>query len=412
MAGKDIRLLIVTNSVPLPATDFLKYKVLGLSKVFDVHLLCWDSKKNKQAFLQKYSGGLKEENLHLGYKVGSVNDVLNTFFHCLLLFIQHPAKMMNLFRNVSARNNGLKRIIQQFLLYAPIVKVDPDIVHFEFGTLAHSFQDLKDYFNCKASTSFRGYDMNCIGLNDTTYYTKVWQTFDGYHFLGNDLKQRAKKRGYKEGKIEALIPPGIDTSLFNAGKEPGYKPDEKLTIVSTGRLIWKKGYEYGIRAAAILKQRNIPFEYRIIGDGEYYEALEFTIHELGLNKEVLLLGAKDTAAIRDELSKADVFLHPAITEGFCNAVLEAQAMGVPAVVSDAGGLAENIADGETGFVVPKWNADALAEKLQWCWENKEEANRMGQHGVARVKATFSLDKQLDRFAVFYRQIYNNGSAVK
>ena len=51
--------------------------------------------------------------------------------------------------------------------------------------------------------------------------------------------------------------------------------------------------------------------------------------------------------------KADIYIQYSIEEGFCNAVLEAQSMGVLTIVSDASGLIENVVDGKTGWVVPK-----------------------------------------------------------
>ena len=75
------------------------------------------------------------------------------------------------------------------------------------------------------------------------------------------------------------------------------------------------------------------------------------------------LGEMPQEKILEEMRGADVFLHSAVSEGFCNAVIEAQSMGLPVVCSDAGGLPENVSDGKTGYVVPRRQPAALAEKL-------------------------------------------------
>lgn len=406
MSQRKIKLLIVTNSVPLPSTDFLKYKIIGLSQRFDLHLLCWDTQANKNSFIRKYPQTISPKNLHVIPKITGYGSLLPLLWFSFLTFLRNPVKTIGLFRKVAAHNRGLKKIIHQYLLYAPVIEILPDIIHFEYGTLAYSFRDIKEYFSGKVSTSFRGYDLNYIGLDDSEYYTKVWNTFDGYHFLGNDLKNRAIRRGYKLNRHEALIAPGIDTSLFKSA-EGRINNTDKLVIVSIGRLVWKKGYEYGIRAVALLKQKGISFEYRIIGDGDYLQALQFTISELGLEKEVRLLGHKDKAEIRKHLSESDVFLHPAISEGFCNAVLEAQAMGIPVVTTDADGLGENVVDGITGFVVPRWDVAAMAEKLELCTRHPEEAKAMGRNGIDRVNSHFRLEDQISKFSDFYQRIYEN-----
>lgn len=405
METKNIKLLIVTNSLPLPVTDFLRYKVIGLNNLFDMHLMCWDTPQHRSEFLQKYPA-FSGSQLHVQYKPSGIANLLSILISSLAIFFAHPAASLVLWRKVGQKHTSLKKRLDQYLMYLPMVKIKPDIVHFEFGTLAHSFRDIKDYFQCKVSTSFRGYDLNYVGLDDKNYYTKVWDTFDGFHFLGNDLKQRGIRRGYQQHGVEALIAPAVDTTLFEpvaATNQPG-----KFIIVSTCRIVWKKGLEYGLRAVAILKQRGIPVSYRIIGDGDYMQAVQFTIFELGLQDDVVLLGKKNKEEIKKELANANVFLHPAVSEGFCNAVVEAQAMGVPVVTTDADGLSENVANGETGFVVPKWDVEAMAEKLNWCYMHSEETRAMGQKGILRVAEHFRLETQIAKFRTFYQQLYANG----
>ncbi|NDJ35770.1 MAG: glycosyltransferase, partial [Chloroflexi bacterium] len=97
----------------------------------------------------------------------------------------------------------------------------------------------------------------------------------------------------------------------------------------------------------------------------------------------------------------DVLLHLAWSEGFGNAPLEAQAMGVPVVASDAGGLPENIADGVTGFIVPRRDPAAAAEKLALLARSPDLRARMGQAGRARVRAAFTLDRQIAAWVRLY-----------
>jgi len=401
--SKTTRILLITNSVPLPDTDFLKYKIFGLSQIFDLHVLCWDSDANRQDFYTKYSDKLKHKNINLFYDKLNALTVVKLFFINLLRFVFAPHISIPLAGKLIKQYGwDIRKLFIQFTLYYPMLSVKPDIVHFEYGTLAHRFSDIKKFIQCKTSVSFRGYDLNYVGLEDKGYYNKVWNSFDGFHFLGNDLKKRAIKRGYQTGKTEALIPPGIDTGFFKYD-EP-QKTNDKLVIISVGRLVWKKGYEYGLQAVAILKQKNIPFEYRIIADGNYEQPIRFAISELGLENEVRLLGGKSPEEIRDELSKADVFLHPAVSEGFSNAVLEAQAMGLPVITTGADGLSENIQDGLTGFVVPVYNTAAMADKLEWCYTNKDKLEVMGKAGVERVLNNFRIEGQVKKFEEFYNKL--------
>ena len=137
--------------------------------------------------------------------------------------------------------------------------------------------------------------------------------------------------------------------------------DRPLRLLSVGRLHWKKGHELALAAAAILRERGVELEYRIVGDGEHREPTEFAVTDLGLDGHVQLLGALDADGVREQLAWADALIHPSLTEAFGVAVAEAQAMGLPVVCSDAGGLPENIAHGVTGFAVPRRDVAAMAD---------------------------------------------------
>lgn len=397
MPGKP-KIMLVMHEVPYNS-GFLAAKYIRLSKVFDTHLLSWNKKSSTEKFIAKYQLPASfRKKIHVG-----VMDAA-TLFQSLFVLLWVVLSKRKVRQYVFGNGGGVIRKLKKIAGYLPVFTVEPDIIHFEFGTIATDIKTIKELTGCKISVSFRGYDINYTGLDNPAYYNDVWQYADGFHFLGNDLKKRAIKRGYNTGKVEVLIPPAIDTSFFTPG-EGFSKDDNKLIIVSAGRLVWKKGYEYGIRACAILKEKGIPFEYRIVGNGDFKQALQFTISELGLENEVKLLGAMAPQELKKELSNAYVFLHPAISEGFCNAVIEAQAMGLPVICSTADGLSENIVDGETGFVVPVWDVNAMAEKLEWFWNNKERIKIMGDAGVQRVKEHFKIEDQIKAFTAFYNTLY-------
>lgn len=403
--SKKPRIILVANSVPLPATDFLKYKLFGLSKSFDLHFICWDSKHNRKKFYEKYAGELPVKNIHLFYeKLDATGVIMLLLLNMRRLLFNPIVSWQLLYRLTNHYGWNVKKLFIKFSLYYPLAALKPDIIHFEYGTLAHQFSDIKDYVGCKTSVSFRGYDINYTGLEDNNYYQRVWEKFDGFHFLGNDLRNRAIKRGYNRVKHEALIPPGIDTYFFSPAKND--KRADKFVIVSVGRLAWKKGYEYGLQAVAKLKAAGIPVEYRIIADGNYRQPILFTISEFGIENEVKIIPAQSPEEVKAHLNDAHVLLHPALSEGFSNAVLEAQAMQLPVVTTNADGLAENVEDGVTGFVVPTYDANALAEKLEWCYQHPEHMKTMGEVGRKRITDKFRIEAQLKKLEAFYSILYN------
>jgi len=130
----------------------------------------------------------------------------------------------------------------------------------------------------------------------------------------------------------------------------------------------------------------------------------FARHQLDLEGTAELLRAQPRREVKAQMAWADVFLHAAVSEGFCNVVIEAQAMRLPVVCSDAGGLPENVADGETGFVVPRRDPQALAGKLALLAGDPDLRLRMGLAGRERVLRCFRLEDQLAAFERFYREL--------
>lgn len=385
------------HDLPLHSS-FLTEKFIRLSAVADVHLLVWDTKGNLDRFIAENKlATSQQKKIHLGIEAKKASIKLL------------PAIIWNAVFNRTVRTflfdkHGSAKRMKMLLHYWPVASIKPDIIHFEFGTLAKDLDVLKELSTAKLTTSFRGYDINYVGLESNNYYDDVWTYTDGLHFLGNDLRDRAVKRGYQSNKKEAIISPAIDLSFFN-GKQIE-EPQKKLILFSSGRLVWKKGYEYALLAMQILKSRNIPFEYRIAGDGSQMQALLFYIHELGLQNDVILLGKQSKENIKDELNRANLFIHPAISEGFCNAVIEAQAMGVPVICTDADGLRENIEDGVTGFVVNKWDPIAIADKAEWFWHNPKAIKPMGEAGIKRAHEYYQIEKQIEAFQNFYKELTN------
>ena len=299
-------------------------------------------------------------------------------------------------------------ILRRLYLDADALLGKPDILHFEFGGLVVARLYLRELLDCKVVVSFRGYDLNYAGLDKPDYYQEVWDKADHLHLLGEDLWRRAQRRGCPATKPHTLIAPAIDAEFFDPGERAhtgvAGSAERPLRVLSVGRLEWKKAYEYALQAIRLLVDQGIHCEYRIIGDGEYIESVAFARHQYGLEDVVDLMGSHSRPEVKAQALWADVFLHTAVSEGFCNAVLEAQAMALPVVSSDADGLPENVVDGETGFVVSRRAPQALADKLQVLAQNPAARQQMGQQGRERVKRHFQLADQINAFDSMYHKI--------
>lgn len=398
-----MRLVLVVPRFPRLSETFIVSKFIGLVDAgWDVHIVCaqteaWD------AFPRLLARPELRRRVHRQWPHEPARLAALLWLPVLLLtLLRAPRATLRYWR--AALRGGAGRAARRFYLDAALIALSPDVIHFEFGALAVGRTYLKAWLGCGLSVSFRGYDLNYVGLDDPGYYAEVWRDADAVHTLGHDLWRRALARGCPPDMPHALIPPAVDATTFRPDSDTApedVSAGRPLRVLSVGRLEWKKGYEYGLEAVRLLKARGVPVAYRIVGGGGYLEPLAYARHTMGLEGEVTFLGPQPQAAVLEQMRWADVLLHPAVSEGFGNAVLEAQAMALPVVCSDADGLAENVAEGQTGFVVPRRDPAALAGALAELAADPVQRREMGAAGRERVLARFRPEDQIAAFDRFF-----------
>lgn len=397
------RIVLLVGDFPKISETFIVNKFLGLAgKGFEVYMHCYKFDRSAQRVFNLDKKSLQKVHQQLAF-FPVIKRPLLFLYACFKVFAVAPKHGFRYFkRGWHLFKSG---IFKKFYVDAQIIHLKPDILHFEFGIEAIKRLYLKKLLDCKIVVSFRGYDLNYFGLEKSNIYEEVWREADGLHFLGEDLLARAKRRGYQNNKFHVLIPPAIDLAFFSKGDF--LKSNSVTKIVSVGRLHWKKGYDTAIYCMKLLRDAGHKFDYVLIGDGPDRTRLLFLIKEFGLETNCRLLGSTSKSGIKKELSSADIFFHPALSEGFCNAVLEAQAMEIPVVTSNADGLSENIIDGETGFVVEILNHKVMIKKLELLIGDIELRKKMGSSGRRRVEKYFKLEDQIQQFYNFYFQVLNH-----
>ncbi|HTN23860.1 MAG TPA: glycosyltransferase, partial [Solirubrobacteraceae bacterium] len=361
-AGGGPRVVMVTDHFPKFSETFFVNKFRELrARGWDVHVVC----NRSNADQWEYFPGLRED----------------PDLQCRL----HPAK-------------DFERTLSELA---------PALVHFGYGTLALGRMRAVKALGARAVVSFRGYDINYHGLEDPGCYQEVWEGADMLHCVGNDIWQRAQRRGCPADVPHVVITDAVDVSRFTPPPrvaDSAGSAERPLRILSVGRLHWKKGHELGLTAIRALVDAGVAVTYRIMGDGPHREATLFAIHDLGLADHVELWGAQPAATVCEQLAWADVFLHPAVSEGFCVSAIEAQAMALPVVCSDADGLSENVVDGETGFVVSRRETELLAQRLATLAADGELRVRLGANARRRATTAFDATTQTDGFERLYREL--------
>lgn len=104
------------------------------------------------------------------------------------------------------------------------------------------------------------------------------------------------------------------------------------------------------------------------------------------------------------LSNIEILVVPSLSEGFPATVLEAMVMRKPVVASNVGGIPEAVIDGETGFLVPAKNPEAIAEKVIFLLKNPKKARKIGEKGYQRVKTNFTQEKMAREYEKIYKSL--------
>ncbi|MCP5101322.1 MAG: glycosyltransferase family 4 protein [Chloroflexi bacterium] len=151
-------------------------------------------------------------------------------------------------------------------------------------------------------------------------------------------------------------------------------------------------------------QRTVPnTNLLIVGDGPMRATIEQQIETLGLTKQVKLLGFRRD--IPDLLQLADIFtLTSTGWEGFPISTLEAQAMGCPVIISDAGGSSEAVLHNQTGLIVPKNDVAALEHAFLTLLTNDELRSKLGHQGEIRARQSFSRNEMIKRITAVYKKL--------
>lgn len=414
-SGERARLVLVVPAFPQLSETFIVTKAVGLvARGWDVQIVCGRSTSEQwSAFGAGHPVNTMRGRVNVTPDLSpGIRLPLNVVRSLRPL---HQAEPGTIRRYLTDRSCSLGRRARDLVVDATILGLRPDVVHFEFGSLAVGRTHLGRRADAALSVSFRGYDLNYVGLAQSDHYREVWADADAIHVLGQDLWRRAVHRGAPEDLPHAVIPPAMDTSTaVPIPARPGAlgTADNPLRLLSVGRLHWKKGHQYALDAVAMLQDRGLHLRYRVVGNGPLQEAVAFWRHQLGLDDIVELLGAVPPAEVSRHLFWADVFVHPATSEGFCNAVIEAQAHGVPVVCSDADGLAENVEDGVTGLVVPRRDPEALANAIADLAADGPRREATGRAGPDRVQRRFRIQDQLDAWERFYHEVLHPRSRLR
>lgn len=292
-------------------------------------------------------------------------------------------------------------------------RLSPRLVHAHFGPDAVRAIPLSKHLNIPLVVTFHGYDL-------TVKSSHAWRSSFSqliYILRKHNLKQKAvhfiavsdfiKKilleQNFPHQKISTHYI-GIDTSLF----APDTRIQRTSSVLFVGRLVDMKGCEYLIRAMSKVQSTFPATELVVVGDGPLRSSLEKMARQR--LKKYRFLGFQSPSVVRGLMNSSKVFCVPSITtktghsEAFGMVFAEAQAMGLPVVSFDSGGISEAVAHNETGLLAVEKHVDALSENLLSLLKDPLLWQDMSQKAIRRVREKFDIHRQSRLLEEIYSKV--------
>lgn len=310
-------------------------------------------------------------------------------------------------RALSSRAPASRRGLRAWLLARALA--DVDLVHVEYTGLAVAWLDALRLLSVPIVVSCRGTAERIKPVADPARAEALRALFavvTRVHCVSADMVRVCAAYGLDPAKA-FVNRPAIDAAAFQR-RAPYAVRGGAYRLLTTGRLHWPKGLEWGVLAARELIARGHDVHYDIVGGGDEEAQLRFAIHDLGLGARVHLLGRRPPGEIRAALETADVYLSPSVSEGISNAALEAMAMAIPVVSTAVGGMSEAIRDGVEGLLVPSRDPAAMATAVATLLADPGRA-RFGTAARARIEREFTLRRLIDVFVAEYESLVHGRS---
>ena len=203
-------------------------------------------------------------------------------------------------------------------------------------------------------------------------------------------KGKVVYNGFEPERLSLCVSPKTKSAFF--------------TVVMVGRMTFEKDFQTFFKAArTLLVDAETTWHFMAIGKGVDYK------NHLETNKDLVEKGQLEIldggTEVLPLLNQAQVgVLISTFGEGCSNAIMEYMACGLPVICNDSGGNRELVIDGETGFLIPNGDCQALVSKLAYLRDNPYEAERLGQAGRQRLLTHYTVDVLVQETIRVYKEV--------
>ena len=302
--------------------------------------------------------------------------------------------------------NPLADMIATYQLSKKIKTINPDLVfsYFTkpviFGTLAAKLTKVPRVIGMLEGLGYT-FTEQPEGLGKKTQLIKKIQVFlykialpqlDQLIFLNpDDPKDLLKQYAINVKKVEVLG--GIGLNLQDYPYQPLSNIHLPLKFLFIGRLLKEKGIHEFVQAAKLVKKIYPDTEFTVLGAIDHHNlgALQQSDLDTLISSNIIQYPGH-VSNIKDWIADSHVFVLPSYREGVPRSTQEAMAIGRAIITTDVPGCRETVVDGLNGFLVPKWDPEALAKKMIYFIEHPEQVRLMGAESYKIAVEKFDAEK--------------------
>jgi glycosyltransferase involved in cell wall biosynthesis len=220
-----------------------------------------------------------------------------------------------------------------------------------------------------------------------------------FQAISQRIASLLKDKGFAEETVQ-WVPNAVDINKHNKKVENVAKVRDTRVVVFLGRLVKEKGLSHFLAAWKEAVDPTAKIEMRIFGGGYLNNRLKRQVRRLGIERQVLFLGATDKPA--EAVRAADLCVLPSLVEGLSNTLLEYMAERKPVLGSKISGTEDFVIDGETGWLFESRNHEQLVEKLRLAVAASDDQLRvMGEKARQRVEKYASPGAVISRLLELY-----------
>lgn len=308
---------------------------------------------------------------------------------------------------VVALDNSLSGSAKLRALSELVSAVGPEVLH-----------SYSSYTNFAAWWAVRGTGTVPIGSSRSSFWSDRqkygnllgrlsgrWPSAQIYNSFNAEREAKESGAIFQPRRIY-VVTNGVDLDRYSPLPNP-----EQGYILAVGSMFAVKRWDRLIRAVASLASKGLPQEVLHAGSGPLHGELEAMARNLHVDHLFRFLG--DRHDLPTLLGGAAFLAHTSEVEGCPNVILEAMACGRAVVATDAGDIPYLVEDGKTGFVVPRKDEAALADRIATLVKNRELCRRLGDAGRKKAEQAFGFDRlRAETFAVYRAEGWSDRDDIR